>query len=206
MILIDCKQGDETWLKARCGIPSASEFNRIVTSKGSATSSAVRERYLNEKIGERVGCTVQVHNVSDAMERGTQLEPKARAWYEATTGADVVEVGFCHADKAGRWGASPDGLVGDDGGIEIKCPGRPQMIACLRRDHAPADYFVQVQGCLWVTGRRWWDVIVYTEDYGIPNRIWRVAAHDQMHAAFAEHIPAFCDEVEAETKKVEGLR
>jgi putative phage-type endonuclease len=206
VILIDCKQGDEVWLKARCGIPSASEFSRIVTSKGAATSSTVRARYLNEKIGERVSGSVQVHFVNDAMERGTNLEPKAREWYEATTGADVVEVGFCHADKAGRWGASPDGLVGDDGGIEIKCPQRPAMIDALRREHSPTAYSVQVQGCMWVTGRSWWDVIVYTDDYGIPNRIWRVTANEAMHAAFAEHIPAFCDEVEAEAAKIEGLK
>jgi hypothetical protein len=96
--------------------------------------------------------------------------------------------------------------VGGQGGIEIKCPLRPQMISALLRKACPTEYLVQAQGGLWVTGRKWWDVIVYTEDYGIPNRIWRVTRSDVIFAGFAKHIPAFCDDIDTLAASIERLK
>ena len=117
MNIIDCKQGDGTWMGLRCGRPTASRADCIITSAGAATKGAKRDGYLHELTAEAVTKTVEMHFVTAAMERGTTLEPEARNWYALVKGVEVQQGGFAASD-CGRWGCSPDGLAGSDGGLE----------------------------------------------------------------------------------------
>lgn len=193
---LNVKQGGGAWLRARCGIPTASRMGDIVTGEGKATKSAARRTYLAELVYERLtGRTVDKF-VTAAMQRGTDAEPKARAWYEITTGQKVSTVGLVRAQADwGAFGASPDGLIGDDGGLEIKVPMPVNLIGACLQAEPPAEYLAQVQANLWVTGRRWWDLLLFGPEDGLPSRCWRIEPVDALQAAFAAHVGDFCGEI-----------
>ncbi len=200
-ILIDCEQGSHEWFVARNGIPTASRFKDIVTSKGEPTKSDARKRYLYEIVGERVTNTLADHYASAAMERGTRLEPKARQWFRLWSGDDVQEVGFVVHDLRG-WGCSPDGLIGDVSGIEIKCPLRPTFIKYALGGKVPAEYIVQIQGNMWVCERETWTFVMYTDEEGLKPVVAVVEKDEKLHKAFAEHLPAFCAEIDEAAHKL----
>ena len=160
MRLIDCEQGTPEWLAARLGVPSASMFAKIVTTKGAWSTQA--DSYINQLVAEELtGETTPVYQ-NEHMIRGTELEPDARSLYELMTDVSVEEVGFCLHDTL-KAGCSPDGLVGEDseGGLEIKCPAPATHVEYLRGGVLPSKYKQQVMGCLWITGRQWWDFMSY---------------------------------------------
>lgn len=157
MIIIDHPQGSEEWLASRSGIATASCFADVmaVIKSGEAAS---RRNYRAKLVVERLTGKPVKGFVTKAMEQGTEREPLARVAYEAETGNSVSEVGLCRHDTL-ECGASPDGLIGDKGGLEIKCPELATHLEYLRLKTVPAEYFWQVQGGLWITGREWWDFV-----------------------------------------------
>jgi len=159
MIIVDCEQGTQEWLKARLGVPTGSEFNKIITPAKMQQSSQA-DGYVNKLIGEWLTGEPDDTYKSDLMDRGTELEGEARDYYSFKFDVEVKQVGFCLED-AKRYGCSPDGLVGEDGGIEIKCPSRGVHVGYLINERVPTDYKLQVIGSLLVTGRDWWDFISY---------------------------------------------
>jgi len=161
MRLVECEQGSEEWLKARLGVPSASNFSKLITMKGTLSTQA--KAYVDALVAETITGEPTYVKVTDAMQRGTELEPYARERYFYETGNSVEEVGFCLHDDY-QAGASPDGLIGDDGGLEIKCPLGGTMVSYLRVGRLPSKYWQQVQGCLHITGRKWWDFMAYHPD------------------------------------------
>ena len=161
MRLIECEQGSEEWLKARLGVPSASNFSKLITMKGTLSTQA--KAYVDALVAETITGESTYVKVTDAMQRGTELEPYARERYFYETGNSVEEVGFCLHDDY-QAGASPDGLIGEDGGLEIKCPLGGTMVSYLRVGRLPSKYWQQVQGCLHITGRKWWDFMAYHPD------------------------------------------
>jgi hypothetical protein len=158
MRIIECEQGTPEWLQARLGIPSASSYAKLVTTTGK--SSAQAEAYINQLVAERITGEPTVFHVTEPMARGVELEPEARFRYEMETGNLVIQVGFLMHDTL-QAGASPDGLVGENGGLEIKCPSAHTHVEYLRDGDLPIKYFQQVQGCLWISGRDWWDFMSY---------------------------------------------
>jgi len=201
--VIECEQHSGEWFTARMGIPTASRFNAIITSKGDPCKAAARRTYIEDLATERITRVVTEHHVTAAMARGTALEPRARAWYEFDRDTDVETVGFVRsADRL--CGASPDGLVGSDGGIEIKCPLKRAFVRIALADKFPSEHVQQVQGCLWVTGRAWWDLVVYSDDAGLDHRplVYRVEPDPVIHAALDDLVPAFCAEVDATAAKL----
>lgn len=172
MKTIDCQQYSREWWEARRGIATASAFDRIATpAKGDYSTQA--EGYACQLIADRFdrwyGCTEDY--VSAAMKNGTIMEPEARNFYELKRDYDVVQVGFCLADD-GRLGCSPDGLVGDHGGLELKSPTLSTHVKYLYDGVLPTKYKPQVHGCLIVTGRAWWDFMSYAP--GLPPLLVRV--------------------------------
>jgi hypothetical protein len=161
MRLIECEQGSEEWLKARLGVPSASNFSKLITMRGTLSTQA--KAYVDALVAEAITGESTYVKVTDAMQRGTELEPYARERYFYETGNSVEEVGFCLHDDY-QAGASPDGLIGEDGGLEIKCPLGGTMVSYLRVGRLPSKYWQQVQGCLHITGRKWWDFMAYHPD------------------------------------------
>ena len=158
MRIIECEQGAPEWLEARLACPSASSFAKLITSAGKA--SAQSDAYINQLVAERITGESTFFQITDPMQRGMDLEPQARTAYEMESGNLVDQVGFLKHDTL-EAGASPDGLVGENGGLEIKCPMPHTHVEYLRAGRLPTKYFQQVQGCLWISGRDWWDFMSY---------------------------------------------
>ena len=119
MIVLDHEQGTEEWFAARLGKPSASMFSKLITTTGKPSSSA--DGYINQLMAEIITGHSEGHFSNAHTERGNLLEPDARDMYEFISGNEVLEVGFILDDSL-DFGCSPDGLVGTDGGLELKCP------------------------------------------------------------------------------------
>jgi hypothetical protein len=158
MRIINCEQGSPEWLQARLGVPSASSYSKLITTTGNPSAQA--EAYINQLVAERITGEPSFFQVTDPMQRGMDLEPEARVRYEMETGNLVEQVGFLMHDTL-EAGASPDGLVGEEGGLEIKCPMPSTHVEYLRNGRLPSKYIQQVQGCLWISGRDWWDFMSY---------------------------------------------
>ena len=204
---LNCEQGSPRWLAARLGKPTASMYSCIVSPTGKPVTGAKRATYMAKLIGERLAGLSSDSFTSAAMERGHELEPFAREWYEWTKATPVQETGFAY-DQDQRAGASPDGLVLDDGGLEIKCPLQVNHIKHLIAGVVPKDWIVQVHGCIWLCNRQWWDFVCFCDDENVPNMLIRTERDDKMMAAFDEHIAVFCnelDETEARIRKEYGL-
>lgn len=160
MIVHNVEQGSEEWLALRAGIPTASEFTSILTPKRRSISSEM-PKYAARLAAEIVLGYPLDHDLSrnEDVQRGIYLEDNAALSYEFETGETLTKVGFI-TDDEGRYGASPDRLVGEDGLLEIKCP-RPEKHASYVLNGFGDAYFVQVQGQLLVTGRQWCDRYSY---------------------------------------------
>lgn len=159
MRIVVAEQRSPEWFAARLGVPSASQFGKIITPTGKRSTQA--DGYLNKLVAEILTGESEYQEPNDAMIRGTVLEPEARAYYELI-GGQVEEVGFClHEDG---FGCSPDGLVGSQGLLEIKCPLAHTHVEYLREGVLPGLYVPQVQGQLLVTGREWCDFLSYHPD------------------------------------------
>uniref|UniRef100_A0A6H1ZFG2 Putative exonuclease n=1 Tax=viral metagenome TaxID=1070528 RepID=A0A6H1ZFG2_9ZZZZ len=198
MIILDLEQRSPEWYQAKAGLPSASDFDKILTLKGEPSKS--RQKYLYQLAGEKIIGVKEATYQSFAMQRGVELEAEARNYYELLYDS-VQEVGLCLADNK-LYGCSPDGLVGEDGGLEVKCPSLAVHIEYLLKGGLPSDYFQQVQGSLFVTGRKWWDFMSY-----YPNcqaHIIRVTPDKEFHRALAVELQLFCKELDEITKKLGG--
>lgn len=148
-------QRTEDWFAARCGKLTASSFADVMNVLKNGEPGANRRALVTRLAVERLtGSPVETFS-NDAMRRGTELEPEARAAYEAETGELVELVGFVKHPELEYVGCSPDGELGDDDLIEIKCPANmaKHLDALRSNDHA-AEYRWQLQGQLWVTGRK----------------------------------------------------
>lgn len=172
MKVVTKTQRDPEWVAARMGVPSASNFNRILTPTGNLSSQSWD--YAYELAAERHALYLPEDAEfigTRAMRYGTETEPEARRWYVFHCGLEVEEVGFCTTDD-GRFGCSPDGLVGADGLLELKCPLGKTHVSYLVADVLPLEYFPQVHGQLLVTGRKWVDFVSYCP--GLPPFVKRV--------------------------------
>jgi len=160
------EQRTEEWFKARLGIPTASAYAAVRAGKDTAT----RQEYLAKLVVERLTGRKFESYTSPAMQTGIDREPAARAAYESAAEVLVQEVGFFRHDTIPT-GGSPDGLVGDSGMIEIKCPslGTHLKYLELSEGRAPAQYVPQIQGLLWLTDREWCDFISYNPEF--PERL-----------------------------------
>lgn len=168
-------QGTPEWLAARLGRATGSRFSDVLAGGKGLTRKAYATQLALETITGQVAETFS----SQDMAVGTEREPIARAQYEALTGNFVTEVGFClHGSLP--CGVSPDGLVDEDGGLEIKCPKASTHAGYLALAGEPSGYTAQIQGCMWITGRRWWDFVSYHPDFPANARlIVRRIARDQ---------------------------
>lgn len=162
MKIYDFPQGSDAWHKARAGIITASHLAKILTKKD---VSKQFDAYENRLVFERLtGHPIDDFKGSYWIERGKELEGDAVKFYEMTYGVDCTHAGLIVNDE-GTFGASPDFLVGEDAGGELKCPSPAVHIGyLLKPESLYADYFHQVQGNLFASKRKWWDVISYHPD------------------------------------------
>ncbi|HKS74289.1 MAG TPA: YqaJ viral recombinase family protein [Terriglobales bacterium] len=194
MKFIPCTQGQPDWHRARMGRPCASEFERVITPLGKATKSEARRDFLLSLLAELILDVPRSTVTTAAMQHGKDQEPKARSAYEMMAGVEVELCGFCTTDD-GSAGASPDGLVGDSGLVELKAPFEPRVHLgyLLEPSTLVKEYHVQVQGQLYVTGREWTDLISYFG--GMPMVTVRVAPDQEFQAKLAEALRMFCNDL-----------
>lgn len=167
-ILSDLVQGTTEWHAARCGRATASEFSSVL-AKGQGKT---RASYLRRIVAERLTGKVAESYTNKHMERGQEQEPMARMAYEAAFDVQVRQVGFIqHAEL--MLGCSPDGLIGEDGGAEIKSALPHVHVETMLSGSYPSEHRAQVQGNLWLSERRWWDFISYCPDMPRPLRLYR---------------------------------
>lgn len=175
-------QGSQQWLDARRGILTASEIKHIITPAKLLYSSSEKERaHLYELAAQRISGYVEPHYMSDDMLRGYEDEILARQEYSEKY-VPVHEVGFITNDRWGfTLGCSPDGLVGDDGMIEVKSRRQRFQIETIVNAEMPTDYMLQVQTALLVSERQWVDFISYSG--GLPMATLRVLPDEKVHEA-----------------------
>ena len=198
-VVYDCEQGNAEWFGARCGIMSASKASLLITGKGEPAKSKSLDAFRNLCVAETLAGGVELGGGSGkAAERGTELEPHARRWYEAMQGVDVRETGFVYRDDTMSSGASPDGVCADRC-IEIKCLMRTGMIGALRymekHGQPPTTFMPQIQMQLWVMGFDRCDFILYTPEACIPNRVCTVEANPGAQANLDTLVPEFAESV-----------
>jgi len=153
MEIINCIQGSDEWFAAKLGVISASNFDKVL-SKGSGRTTYMKRILIERRYGIKEDTFV-----NDAMLRGIELEQEALQAYANRTGVEIQRTGFM---KLNDWvGCSPDGLIGSDGLIEVKCPLATTHLWYIADNKLPAPYKSQVQGQLYVTGRQWCDFISY---------------------------------------------
>ena len=193
-------QGSPGWFEARLGVPTASQFKDVVAvSKAKKTLGEplkARSEYAYKLVAERLG-GAQAQFVSAAMQRGIDQEPVAVELYEARMGEAVERVGFALADS-GLYGASPDGLVGSDGMLEVKTRAPHLYVADLHADDPddiPPEYRVQLVGQLLVSGREWCDLAQYCESLGQLRIVRLYPTADELAALEAELVQ-FCAELD----------
>lgn len=191
-------QGSPEWFAARLGIPTASTFaDMMATVK---TGEAASRRNLRTKLViERLTGARAETFTSFAMQQGAEREPAGRVEYEVRFNTIVREVGFIRHQTI-ACGASPDGLIEDDGGFELKCPLPSTHFAylALKAGECPSEYRWQVQGSMWVTGRKWWDFCSYCPEFPPELQLIRrrVMRNDIDCAALRHEVEKFLAEIE----------
>jgi len=165
------EQRSEEWFAARLGKVTASRVADLMatTNKG---YSASRANYLAELICERLTGHQAERFSNAAMQWGTDVEPQARAAYEFITDASVQEVGLIDHPSIAMFGASPDGLIGADGLIEIKCPNTATHIETLLAERVPGKYVTQMQVQMACTGRSWCDFVSFDPRLPADLQLW----------------------------------
>lgn len=190
MEIINCDQNSEAWLRARLGIPTASQFATVM-SKGKGTQpSKSRRTYMLKLLGERLTGEPADNFTNRHMERGHEMEPEARAAYAFMTGNEPKLVGFI---RSGEKGASPDSLVGNDGLSEIKTKLPHLHLDALLRNEVPAEHVPQIQGQIWVAEREWCDFVSYWPK--LDPFIKRVYRDDEYIKKLSDSVDQFTDEL-----------
>mgnify|MGYP000202101260 CR=1 FL=1 len=159
------EQRTEAWFKERLGKVTASRIADVM-AKTKTGYGAGRANYMAELIAERLTGETADRYQNAAMQWGTDTEPKARAAYSFVTGESVVETGFVPHPVIELSGASPDGLVGDNGLVEIKCPNTATHIDTLLGAGIDRKYLLQMQWQMACTGRQWCDFVSYDPRLG----------------------------------------
>ena len=199
MKIHDCIQGTQEWLLLRSGIPTASNFDKIVTPGGKLSKS--QEPYMFKLLAERLMGHPCEEFMSMWMQRGNAEEARAVQFYELQCDLDTTPIGFITND-AGTIGASPDRLVGDPGLLEIKVPKEAtHMSYLLRSGSAYEEYRVQVQGQLWVTGREWSDVLSWHPE--LPPALLRIVRDEPFIMILSAAVEAFSTALETQWKLCE---
>jgi hypothetical protein len=166
------EQGSGDWITRRCGMLTASEVKHIITPTLKVADNDKSRQHLYELLAQRITSYVEPQYIGDAMLRGQQDEIWARELY-AEKYAPVTECAFVTNDKLGfTLGYSPDGLVGDDGLIEVKSRCQKYQVQTIIEGVMPAEYSLQVQFGLLVSERKWCDFISYSS--GLPMFVTRV--------------------------------
>ena len=194
----DIEQNSDEWFALRMGKVTGSCF-KDATAGGQGKT---RLTLMYKLIAERLSSIPQETYKNPTMERGNEVEPFAREEYEKMTGTEVKQVGFIEFNE--DIGCSPDGLIGDDGLAEIKCPNSSTHIRYILEDRLPNEYKKQVQGQLWVSERQWCDFVSYDPRVNArPIWIYRVERDEKIIDELKSGIERFVSDMK---KLIETVR
>lgn len=196
MITHDVIQGSLEWMTARLGMPTASQFDRILTPKTRKPSGG-RPKYRAELLAEFLLSQPTDWGSTNWTTRGTDMEAEARRWYELQGDLEVQQVGFISRDD-GKTGGSPDGLIREDGILEIKTPNATTHVQYMLGDDP--DYIGQVQGLMYLTGREWVHVLSYNPE--LPPALNAVFRDDEYISALVPVLDEFIGRLEEEKERL----
>jgi len=201
------EQGTPEWFAQRCGKATASRIADIIATTKTGPSAS-RKNYLAQLVAERLTGTVAESYSNAAMQWGTEKEPEARAAYAFlhADGVDVLPAEFVTHPSIQMAGASPDGLVGTDGLVEIKCPNTATHIETLLGGKVDSKYITQIQWQLACTGRQWCDFVSYDPRMPEHLAIWvkRVPRDDAMIEELESAVRVFLAEVASTVAALEA--
>lgn len=196
-IFDDFEQGSPEWFAARLGIPTASEFKTVLSVKKDAKDKKTRDLYLRKLAGEIITGAPMESYSNGHMDRGKVVEPEALEHYAFTREVEPRLVAFV---RNGATGCSPDALIGDEGGLELKSAAAHIQIERLERNELPAEHRAQVQGSMWVCNRQWWDFGSYCA--GLPMFVIRVKRDPTYIAELSAAVSQFNDELAALVQRI----
>ena len=204
---MEIKQGTDEWFAQRLGKATASRIVDIIAKTKSGYSTS-RENYKVELALERITGSRAESYTNAAMDWGTEQEPNARAEYSAIKGVEVVEVGMVEHPSIPMSGASPDGLVGEDGLLEIKCPNSSTHIRTLRNRTPDGNYITQMMWQMACTGRKWCDFVSYDPrmPVGLTFFVTRIKRDEKVIKELEKEVSAFLVEVEALVKELTDMQ
>ena len=198
-------QGSLEWKLAKLGHVSGSSIADVM-AKGKSGEAITRKKYKTRLVAERLTGEVQESYTNASMEWGTQNEPFARQAYEVAKEVFVDKTGFWKHPSIKWIGVSPDGLVGKDGLVEIKCPNTTTHLDYLLADQVPTEYYKQMQMQMWVTNREWCDFISYDPRLPQKNRLFikRLYRSNDTISDMEVEVKQFLSEVESLIEKLGG--
>lgn len=198
------EQGSDEWKRARLGHVSASNVAAVMSRTKDGKESATRRAYKIKLVAERLTGSAQESYKNAAMEWGNEQEPFARMAYEAEKNIFVEKTGFWKHPYKNWIGVSPDGLVGEDGLIEIKCPNTTTHLEYLWDDVVPTEYRKQIQMQLWVTGRQWCDFVSYDPRLPKKNQLFikRCQRDEELINEMEIEVEKFLAEIQAIINKL----
>ena len=201
------EQRTEEWFAARLGKVTASKVADVI-AKTKTGYSASRENYMAQLICERMTGQRQESFTNAAMEWGTETEPLARAAYEADTSVLVDEVGIIDHPFIPMAAASPDGLVGNFGLLEIKCPNTATHFDTLLKDEVPSKYIPQIQWQMACSGRQWCHFVSFDPraPEGLQLFVKRVDRNDEYIREIEAEVQKFLEEMETRIEKLNKLK
>jgi putative phage-type endonuclease len=200
------RQRTPDWEAARLGKATASRIADVIAQTKSGYAAS-RANYAAQLISERLTGVKAEAFESAAMRWGQEKEAEALEVYAFERDADVTQVGFLDHPTTAMAGASPDGLVSDDGLVEIKCPLTATHIETFLGQAPPGRYLSQMQWQMAVTGRLWCDFVSYDPRLPLPMRLFirRIARDDRMIASLEQQVETFLAEIDAVIGKLQSL-
>ena len=198
VIITEIKQGTPDWFAACCGNVGASNIDKIVTTKGERSKQ--RDDYMMTLCAEKITGQKEAGFTSQAMLTGIEREAEARTLFEMATGCEVSQVGLVFKDESKLCHCSPDGLIGDNEGVEIKNPLSKTHVKYLLNGALPIEYFCQVQFSLYVSEREaWWFMSHYP---GLRPLITKVTRNEKWITKMEVELNAFNDELAEMVERV----
>jgi hypothetical protein len=200
--VVECVQNSPEWYQARCGLITASQLDKVLSTK---RGDLTRSRYMRTLASELVTGVPGENFTTPAMERGHALQAEAEAAYAFVTDTEVSHVGFLINDHLAL-GCSPDGLLGSAGILEVKTKRGDIMVDVLLRDEVPAEHIPQCQGLCWIAEREWVDLVCYWP--GMPlfmRKVPRDEHYINMLASEVERFKCELDEMVTRIQRYAGL-
>lgn len=191
------EQGSDEWRALRLGHVTASSIADVM-AKGKSGEAITRKKYKIKLLAERLTGAGQDFYTNAAMEWGVEQEQFARMAYEVAENILVDKTGFWPHPTMAWVGVSPDGLVDNDGLVEIKCPNTTTHLDYILDDKVPSDYYKQIQCQLWVTGRSWCDFVSFDPRLPVKNQLFvkRCFRDDELIEVMQNEVQVFLTEID----------